>query len=170
MKKNSLLLLIAFVFSLNAKIIIPPVNAMKQAYPSSSKIDKKNITLTNTQAKKIQKKAKAKLKNKKIKVFKAMKKNKVLGYGILINKKVRSKNAAILYIISSDSILKSIEIIAFNEPLEYIPSKTWMKKFENSKTSKNIPNITGATLSAKSIIDGSRLAFSFYEEMLKGKK
>ena len=151
MKKILLLLLIAFVFSLNAKIIISPVNAMKQAYPSSSKIDKKSITLTNAQAKKIQKRAKAKLKNKKIKVFKAMKKNKIRGYGVLINKKVRSKNAAILYIISSYSVLKSIEIVAFNEPLEYIPSKTWMKKFENSKISKKIQLTLRFVLCVKNI-------------------
>ena len=49
------------------------------------------------------------------------------------------------------------------------------KQFHNIPTdkklrlNKEIPTITGATLSAKSIVDGSRLAFAFYEEMLKGK-
>ena len=80
-----------------------------------------------------------------------------------------------LYIISKDSILKSIEIIAFNEPAEYIPSKTWISQFENVDTSKRlrvgkeIPTITGATMSARSIVDGSRIALAFYDEMLKGK-
>ncbi|MCD6190216.1 MAG: FMN-binding protein, partial [Sulfurimonas sp.] len=68
-----------------------------------------------------------------------------------------------------------IEIIAFNEPLEYLPSDKWNSQFENVSTdkmlrvSKEIPTITGATLSARSITDGSRVAFAFYNEVLRDK-
>jgi Na+-translocating ferredoxin:NAD+ oxidoreductase RnfG subunit len=176
MKYISILLIIFFTLPLNAKMLISPVDVMKQSFGVNSKISKKNILLKNNQAKKIQQDARAKIKSKIFKVFKAEKSGKTLGYGIIVNRKVRSKNAAVLYVISKDSVLKSIEIIAFNEPMEYIPSKTWIKQFENISTDKRlrtgneIPTITGATLSAKSIVDGSRVAFAFYEEMLKGKK
>ena len=160
---------------LSAKMLVSPFDVMKSSYGETAEISKKNILLKKSQAKKIQQDAKTKIKSKIFRVFKATSKGKVLGFGILVNKKVRSKNAAILYIISKDSILKSIEIVAFNEPMEYIPSKTWIKQFENVSTdkrlriSKEIPTITGATLSARSIVDGSRVAFAFYEEILKGK-
>ena len=162
--------------SLNAKLLNSPIDVMKQSFGTKSQVTKKNIMLKNDQAKKIQKNARTKLKSKIFKVFRASKNGNTLGFGIIINKKVRSKNAAILYVISKDSVLKSIEIIAFNEPMEYIPSRTWIKQFENTSTDKRlkvgkeIPTITGATLSAQSIVDGSRVAFSFYEEILKGKK
>lgn len=145
------------------------MDVMKQSYSSNSKISKKDILLTSEQAKKIQQYAKIKLKSKKFKMFKATKAGKTLGFGLLVNRKVRSKNAAVLYIISKDSVLKSMEIIAFNEPMEYIPSKKWIQLFENIKKPKNMPNITGATMSAKAIVDGSKIAFSIYNEMLKDK-
>ena len=80
-----------------------------------------------------------------------------------------------MYIITNNAILKGIEIIAFNEPHEFIPSKTWTAQFQNIPTNKmlelsrEIPTITGATLSARSVTDGSRIAFALYNELLKGK-
>ncbi len=173
MKKIYLIVFILITIPLSAKILISPIDAMKQSFGSSVKIVKKNIMLNNKKAKIIQEKSKVKLKTKIFRTFKASKNDKTLGYGVLINKKVRSKNAVVLYIISKDSILKSIEIIAFNEPHEYIPSKNWISQFQNISTDKQlrvgrqIPTITGATMSARSITDGSRLAFAIYNELLK---
>lgn len=161
--------------NLMAKMLVSPFDVMKSNYGQTAEITKKNILLKKSQAIKISKDAKAKLDTKIFRVFKATKDGKVLGYGILMNRKVRSKNAVVIYIVSKDSILKGIEIIAFNEPPEYIPSKTWMKQFDNISTderlvvSKDIPTITGATLSARSLVDSSRIAFAFYDEVLKGK-
>jgi len=149
--KYSLLILSLFALSLSAKVLISPVDAMKQNYGNDAVIVKKNMLLSKAQALNIQKNSSTKL------------------------KKVRSKNAVVLYFISKDNILKSIEIIAFNEPLEYLPSDKWNSQFENVSTdkmlrvSREIPTITGATLSARSITDGSRVAFAFYNEVLKDK-
>lgn len=156
-------------------MLISPIDAMNQSYGVKSKISEDNILLTNIQAKKIQDESNVKLETNIFKVFKAEQNGKIIGYGILINKKIRSKNGVVLYLISTDSVLKGMEVIAFNEPMEYVPSKKWMSQFENVKTqtqlnlSKDIPTITGATLSAKSFVDGSKIAFALYNEVLKGK-
>lgn len=176
MKQIFLSILILISTNLSAKMLISPFDAMKSSYGETAEITKKNILLKNNQAKKVSKNAKAKLNSKIFRVFKATKDDKLLGYGILVSRVMRTKNAVVLYLISKDSVLKGIEIIAFNEPPEYIPSKTWSKQFENIPTdkrlvlSKNIPKITGATLSARGFVDGSRVALAFYEEILKGKK
>ncbi len=160
---------------ISANVLISPIDAMKQSFGTHATVVKKNILINNEQAKTIQTNAKVKLSSKIFRTFKATKDGKTLGYGVLINNKVRSKNAVVLYLISKESTLLSIEIIAFNEPMEYIPSKKWISQFENIPTDKQlnvgreIPTITGATLSARSITDSSRLAFAFYNEMLKAK-
>lgn len=175
MKQLSLYILILLALPLSASLLISPIDAMHQSYGTDSKIIKENVLLTNAKVEKIEQDAKVKLDEKIIRIFKASKNGKTLGFGVLVNRKVRSKNAVVLYMISANSLLKSIEIIAFNEPMEYIPSKNWMLQFENVKTdkmlrvAKEIPTITGATMSARSIVDGSRIAFALYNEMLKGK-
>ncbi|MDQ7069015.1 MAG: FMN-binding protein [Sulfurimonas sp.] len=93
---------------------------------------------------------------------------------MLINRKVRSKNAVTLYFIK-DSILQGIEVVAFNETLEYLPTKKWNEQFKNKSTdkqlklNKNITNISGATMSTKSLTDGSRIAFALYNLLYKEK-
>lgn len=175
MIKNLFLFILLFALPLSAKVLTSPIDAMKYTYGDDAVITKKNILLSKSKTKIIEKNAQSKLSSKIFRIFKATKENQTLGYGILVNKKVRSKNAVVLYFISNNGILKGIEVIAFNEPLEYLPSKNWNSQFENIDTttmlyaSKEIPTITGATLSARSITDASRIAFSLYNELLKDK-
>jgi len=173
MKKTTTLLLLLGTI-LQAQILISPIDAMKESFGAEATIAKKNILLSNAKAKEVQKSAKLKLDTKIYRVFSAKKEEILLGYGILVSQKVRSKNAVVLYIIENEK-LKNIEVIAFNEPLEYVPSKTWNEQFNNTPTSKylelnrDIPTITGATLSARGITDGSRVAFALYNTLLKDK-
>ena len=159
---------------LDAQVLISPIEAMKENYAQDATISKKNILLTKTKFQNIQKFAKVKLDTKIYRVYSASKNGKALGYGILINRKVRSKNAVILYIIAKNK-LQDIEIIAFNEPKEYLPTKLWSKQFKNRDTdkmlhlSREIPSISGATLSARSVTDASRIAFAIYNQLLKDK-
>ena len=174
-----ILLLSLFIFSLtktlSAEVLLSPIDAMKENYSKTATISKKNILLSSEKFHKIQALAKTKLRTKIYRIYSAKEDGKILGYGILINKKVRSKNAVVMYIITNNAILKGIEIIAFNEPHEFIPNKTWTAQFQNIPTNKmlelsrEIPTITGATLSARCVTDGSRIAFALYNELLKGK-
>jgi len=176
MKILSLFTVLFLALSLSAKILVSPVDAMKSSYGLESEISKKNILLNSSLAKTIEKNAKVKLKSKIFRTFKAVKDGEVLGFGVLVNRKIRSKNGVVLYMISNKSILDSIEIIAFNEPMEYIPSKKWLTQFDKVSTDKKlrvgkeIATVTGATLSARSVTDGSRVAFAIYNEILRGKR
>ena len=86
-----------------------------------------------------------------------------------MNTKVRTKTAIGLYLIGMDSKIKTIEIVAFNEPMEYLPSATWLNVFDKKSTqdtlklNQDIPTTTGATLSARAITDGARAALALLE-------
>lgn len=167
------ILLLTLALSLNAKMLTSPFDAMASTFGKKADVTKENILLKKQQAKNISKNAKVKLKSKIFRIFTAKKGSKTVGYGVLVNRKVRTKNAVVLYMIDTKSTLKSIEIIAFNEPNEYIPSKIWRGQFKDIpankmlRLNKDIPTITGATISAKNIVDGSRIAFALYDELLK---
>lgn len=172
MKKITTLLLLLGAI-LQAQILLSPIESMQENFGSDAIIVKKNILLTNDKFAKVQKNAQLNMDTKIYRTFSAKKGDKILGYGILVSRKVRANNAVILYIIENDT-LKSIDVIAFNEPLEYVPSETWKDQFNNTPTenylqlNREIPTITGATLSARSITDGSRVAFALYNTLLKG--
>ncbi len=150
------LLLLAIIIELSAKKFNSPYEVMKYSFGADIEVVKKNVILKKSQALSIQKSAKAKLDSKMFRYFKAVRNSEIIGYGVLINRKVCSKNAVILYMIDANSTLKGIEIIAYNEPEEYITPKKWNALFEGS-----------STLSARTVTDGSRIASAFYNEVLK---
>ncbi len=170
------LIILSILYTLSpAQILISPIDAMQNTYSKSAKIQKRNVILTKEKANKVQKKAKAKLKSKIFKYFIAKQEGEILGYGILVSRKVRSNNAVTMYLIDTQGIIKSIEVIAFNEPLEFMASEKWISQFDNTpsekklKVGRDIVTITGATLTAQSLVDASRIASAFYEVILKDK-
>jgi hypothetical protein len=82
----------------------------------------------------------------------------------LIARKVRTKKAVVLYAFDRNGTLKFAEIMAFGEPPEFRPTNTWMGQFSNKEASaplkmgSDIPTISGATLSARMVSDGARIA------------
>ena len=166
-------LLLLLSLSLQAKLLISPFDAMKLHFGEDTKIEKKNLLLTTAEAKAVMKLAKVKLKTKIYKTFRATKNGNFLGYGVLVLHKVRSKDTAVLSIITPEGTLKTIEIIAFNEPMEYLPSKSWIEVLNNKKLSstlalgKDVPSITAATMSARAATNAARIALSIYEVKFK---
>jgi hypothetical protein len=167
------LLLLLFTLTLQAKLLISPFDAMKLHFGEDSKIEKKSLLLNGKEAKAITKLAKVKLETKIYKTFRAYKDDKLLGYGILVLHKVRSKDTAVLSIITPDGRLKTIEIVAFNEPMEYLPSQSWIEVLNNQTLSdsltlgKDIPSISAATMSARAATNAARIALSIYEVKFK---
>jgi electron transport complex protein RnfG len=152
----------------------PSINAViKSSFKNVSAIEAKSIILTTDQVKKIRKHAKASLDTKVYRYYDIMATSGTVGKGVLITRKVRSKKATILYAFDKKGTLRFSEIMRFDEPPEYIPSETWMSQLQEQKSStalkvgKDIPTISGATLSALSLTEGARVARAIYETILK---
>jgi len=152
----------------DAQVLGDPAALMQRTFGSKS-VQSQNIILTDLQLKELSQSAQQKIDTKLYRLYLAKNDTKTVGYGVLLNKKVRTKTAIVLYLIDTEGKIKSIEIVAFNEPLEYLPSKTWLDVFDNKNTSdtlrlnQDIPTTTGATLSARAITDGARMALALIE-------
>ena len=96
-----------------------------------------------------------------------------MAYGVLITRKMRTKKATVLYVFDKAGKLKFSEIMAFGEPPEFKPNQQWMGQFQNASAStkltmgKDIPTISGSTLSARGISEGARIARAIYQVILK---
>jgi hypothetical protein len=162
------LLTLITLFSFSHALIITPEDTLKQTFHATT-ITKKSKILTKKEHQAVQKMAKTKLKSKLYRVYKAQNGETTLGYGILLTQMVRSKSTAVLYIIDTMGALKSIEIVAFNEPKEYLPSKRWLKQFDNNQAEHfstqdgNINSVSGATLSANAIVKVANLAHAIWK-------
>ena len=146
---------------------------IKSSFSGVSSIESKNIILSKDQHAKVQSLAKAAVKTKIYRYYVIKSASKTIGYGVLVTRKMRTKKATVLYAFDLNGKLKFTEIMAFGEPPEFKPNKQWMGQFQNKNASvkltmgKDIPTISGATLSARGISDGARIARAIYQIVLK---
>ena len=168
-----LLLTLLLLSAVHAKLLISPFDALHATYGKEVKIEKKNILLTLDKAEVVYKNAGMPKGKKIFRTFKVKKDNTIIAYAILISRVVRSKDAAILYMISPKGVIENVEVIAFNEPPEFTPSKQYVSQFKGKtdqdtlRVGKDIPTVTGATMGARNVTDGARLALSVFNMLFK---
>lgn len=165
--KTVLLFLLCFTMA-DAQVLGDPLALTQRAFNARS-VDTHNLILNDEQMAQLSKASLQKIETKLYRIYVAKNGSQSLGYGVLMNKKVRTKTAIALYLIGADGIIKSIEIVAFNEPMEYLPTKTWLEVFDRKsaastlRLNQDIPTTTGATLSARAITDGARAALALID-------
>lgn len=175
MTKLFLILLLGIFLSQSsfAKTNASIESVVKSSFSSVSSVDAQQLVLTKAQYESIKKRAKAAVRTKVYRYYDIKSGSKIIGYGVLITRKIRTKKATVLYAFDLSGKLKFSEIMAFAEPPEFIPNKQWMSQFVNKTSSakltmgKDIPTISGSTLSARTISDGARIARAIYEVILR---
>lgn len=154
---------------LTAKVNPKVAAAVSSEFPKA-KIEATQLFLDKKEFAKVKAHAKAAVKSRIYRLYLVKMQGKKVGYGILIARKVRTKKATVLYVFDTKGTLRFAEIMAFGEPPEYIPNETWMGQFRAQPASKplkmgqDIPTISGATLSARNISDGARIARAILQE------
>ena len=159
----------------NAKSKVSVEEVVKTSFKNVSAVEPKPLILSKAQFSKVRSRAKTAIKTRVYRYYNIMAKSKKVGIGVLITRKVRSKKATVLYAFDNKGTLRFSEIMAFGEPPEFIPSSIWMQQLQDQKPTakltvgKDIPTISGSTLSARSITEGARIARAIYETVLKSK-
>ena len=142
---------------------------IKPYFPPNVSIEKKQFRLSPEEVRELQKEEQAGIDSGLVRLYTVHDGKKTEGYAVLLLKKIRTKNAAVLYIMDTKQTIKSIEIVAFAEPQEYKPNRTWQKAFEGKRKDDNlfagegVPTISGATMSARAISDACRIAIAIVE-------
>lgn len=155
--------------SVYGELLLRPANAIKATFPESTETIRKAILLTNKQAAQVQKLTQKKLESKIFTFFIIKKDEEIISYAGLFTEKVRSKTGTYIIFISPEGKITSIEVIAFNEPPEYIQTERWLNLFidksveDNIKVKESIPNLSGATLSAFSAANTAKLMLAVWK-------
>lgn len=155
-------------FSASAQVFLTKDEALKQVFPNATSIERKNMFLTDEQVKQIEAKGKAKVDSKVLSYYVGMSDSGPVGYAFFESHTVRTMPATYMVVVTPDGSLKHVEILAFYEPADYLPSKKWLNQFTYKTLDadlwlkRGIRNISGATLSAQAIIEGTRRILATY--------
>ena len=147
-----------------------PITAVSEHFPKA-KISKKNALLSKVEFAELVKLSKVKPKSKIFTYYQIVQGSEVR-YAIQTTTYVRSKNMTALIFIDGNGVVSDIELLAFYEPPEYQPPQKWLATFKEKSLAdaimprRDIPVISGATLSANAMSRSTRLALAFWKVKL----
>ncbi len=164
-----LLLPLSLAADSEAKVFMKRDEALKTAFPDADNIEKTNIFLTKEQVSEIESLAKAKLDSRLYIIYEGKRGVESLGYAIIDTHHLRTKSETVMFVINPDGTLRKAEILAFFEPPEYMAGDKWMNLFDGKdvennslRLGKDIPNITGATITANSLTSSIRRVLAVF--------
>lgn len=151
----------AMVASAHAEDYLTILQAQKVLFPNASIFLESAIQLSDEQLKDIKKQAGVRQRNNVQPAWRAEKNGELLGWFLV--DEVIGKHEFITYgtAISPDGKVLGIEILSYRETHGgQVRQAEWRKHFEGKtlndkfKLNKDIPNISGATLSCRNVTDG----------------
>jgi len=172
---------IALVFLVFASVcfgkILTRDEALKAAFPGAE-IRSQMLFLTETEKLEAEKTSGSPITTELVARYDAVQNGKFIGRAYLDTHTVRTKRESLLVLLNSDGSLKRVEVIAFLEPPEYMPSEKWYRQFDNRRLSeelkvdREIHAVTGATLTARATTAAVRrvLAIDALIEKRRGKQ
>ena len=157
--------------ALHAGFIKSPEEAIADRYGPECRVSKKPVLLNNEAFGRVQAEAPMKLESKIFTFYVIEKGGQTVAHAALQTTMIRSKKQTSLVFISPKGSIESIEILAFYEPGEYLPDPKWLALFEDKKSSdpiqpkRDLPNLTGATLSANTTARQAKTALLVWQEV-----
>lgn len=136
--------------------------ALTLAFPTASSIERKTLFLTDEQMEAIESKGRANVESKIVTYYVGRNTDGLLGYAFFETRVIRTMPETYMVVVDPDGLLRTVEILAFYEPEDYLPSKRWLSQFSRKTldddlwVKRGIQNISGATLTAYSIAEGVR--------------
>jgi len=152
-----------------AQVFSTQQQALARIFPKPQSVERRTLFLDDGQVEAIQKLARARLASKIIPYYIGKQENKITGYAFFATDIVRTKEVTYMTVVNPDSTIRAVEILAFYEPMDYLPAPRWLELFrgkwlnDNLWPKRNIHNITGATLTAQSLTQGARKMLAIFQ-------
>lgn len=153
----------------DAKVYLNRESALSGAFPGASAIDKKTLFISQEEQKRIEELANEQLDSRMITFYVGQRDGKVIGYAYFGSRLIRAKLAVFMVVINPNKTVKSVEVLAFDEPEEYLPTHGWFAQFSGKVLNnrlwpkQDINAVTGATISVYSITMEVRKVLAIYE-------
>ena len=151
-----------------AKVFHSRTEALEIAFPGADRIEDEAILLGDEQASAIEALAQSRLESRIVRIYRGFRGAELLGYAFIDVHTVRTLPEAFLVVLSPEGDVRTLRVLAFHEPLEYMPTARWYRQFEEKgpdeplRLGGDIHGIVGATLSARATTNGVRRALALY--------
>lgn len=143
-------------------------HALALAFPGA-RTEAMTWVLTDIQARAIEQRAKVKVRTKLLAATAGFRGDTLAGVAFFDSRTVRTMPGVFMVVIAPDTTVERIDVVAFHEPPDYLPSSRWLGLFARRRigdglwAGRDIRNLSGASLSARAVTESARLALAVYE-------
>jgi Na+-translocating ferredoxin:NAD+ oxidoreductase RnfG subunit len=150
------------------RVFLTKKQALKLAFPGIRKFKRNKVWLTDSQKKAVVETYGDKIDKSRLTFFEALREDGTMAGVMTIGNEIgRSYPITFMVVINTDGTVKDVEIMVYREPHGWeVRFETFMSQFfgrDANDPFNNINNITGATLSVRSMTKGVKKAVSVYK-------
>ena len=161
------LLLALAPWTLFARVFTTQDEALSHAFPDAN-ITRETVFLTNEQIERVKKQKGIMLRTAMVVVYKAFRGGRKIGTAYFDAHQVRTLPETVMIVIDHENRIRSIDVLEFKEPEDYLPRRKWYKQFFGRKLDhelaigRGIDGVTGATLTVRATIKAARRVLSIH--------
>ena len=158
---------------LEAKTYLTQPQALQIAF-SSYQVQRKTLFLTAVQAAQIEQASGIKPDSLIYSYYVARSSTGIAGIAFFDRRIVRSMPVTYMAVVNPSGTISYVDVLSFDEPEDYLPPARWLALYKNHALDKDlaigrdIPHITGASLTSQAMNDGIRLILAIYKVGIQG--
>jgi Na+-translocating ferredoxin:NAD+ oxidoreductase RnfG subunit len=156
-----------------AKVFASQNQALEEAFPDATRIERKTVLLRDDDVARIEAITHQDVTSRIVVLHTAYRDDELLGYAEIDVHTVRTQPEAFMVVLTPKGRVRSVRVLAFHEPLDYLPTGSWYDQFvgksgqDGLRVGRDIHGVVGATLSARAAADGVRRMLAYWEVLLK---
>lgn len=147
--------------------------ALRDSFPQATRIERDTHVLRASEVEQLKSMLGGEVESKLVVIHTAFEGDQVVGYAHIDVHNVRTQPEAFMVVLSPEGIVRSVRILAFHEPLDYLPTDRWYTQFigksraDDLRVGRDIHGVVGATLSARAATEGVRRMIAYWEVLLR---
>ena len=147
-----------------ARLLVTREQGLARVYGDSARVETRTIYLRQDALDSLAAHARAPMDQARITYYEVHNGETLAGLAFVDKHVVRTATESVLICLQPDGSVRAVEILAWNEPEDYLPSRRWLETASGAQDPKTIrpghdvPRIAGATLSAQAITAAIRRA------------
>jgi hypothetical protein len=155
-----------------AKVYQSRESAIASAFPDAERVEKRSVLLDDAQAARVEALSGGRLDTRLVTLHTGLRAGHVLGHALIDVHTVRTLPEAVLVVLTPEGTVRSLRVIAFHEPEEYLPGERWLSQFEGHgleaslRLHGDIHGVAGATLSSQAVTLAVRRALALFQVLV----
>jgi len=150
----------------SARVLATRDAALQRVFGTRAQFESRVAWLTPAMADSVAARARTPCAATAVTYWVASRNDSILGYAYLDTRTVRTMPATLLIAVGPQHDVLAVEVLAFHEPADYLPSRRWLERLRGRtlaaplQAGRDVDAVSGATLSARSVTASVRLALA----------